>query len=370
MAKPPKALSLVLTLLCISQTSRARWISPFSHQGGERQEAFVKVDESTVESDAKLGHRSTSSSNEDRTTNKRPSARSSLYREHIQRMVPHDSFTNNIDETLVSAGHFHTCGIERRPGLSYGGPVRCWGRNDHGQTKATPGFYKQVSSGHHHSCAIGTDSAIQCWGSISSPFANGPYKQVSSGGNHVCAVHQDGSLECFGSNHHGESDPPAEGRYAQVSSGEGYSCGLRRDGTVQCWGKDHEGQSQPSSEKFKQISAGLDHHVCGITLNGAIRCWGMNSRGQSKDREGSYVQVSAGRRSACAIRAEDGGIECFGGTSPIPEEELVARQYTHVTLGKAHACAVDIERRLHCWKSGADLGGHRHPPGFQVGDDL
>jgi len=353
--RPTILITLLLGLLCCSPPTVA--IGPWSRRGGGKDVESAKSDGNT------------------------PAARS-LVDESIGRSLPREDTVPaaaSFDEFAASAGHFHTCALSFRPGLTKAGTVRCFGHNSHGQTEAPPGIYSQVTSGHAHSCAISVNGKVSCWGNIPPPPEYKSFAQVSSGGDHVCGVQSmGGTILCWGSNHHGESDPPPSGRgaapFVQVSSGQSYSCGLSRDGRVECWGKGHEGQTRPpEGVRFRQISAGLDHHVCGITADGGhVRCWGRNSRGQAEDRvdDGPYLQVAAGRRSACAIREDTLGLECWGGSSPIPVEDMTARRYRQISLGKDHACAVDADKRLHCWQNGADLGGHNVPVGFQVGGEL
>ena len=40
----------------------------------------------------------------------------------------------------------------------------CGGENESGQTEAPAGRYTQVSAGGEHSCAVGEDGALSCWG--------------------------------------------------------------------------------------------------------------------------------------------------------------------------------------------------------------
>jgi len=351
MLRPILLITLLLGLLCCPQPAFA--IGPWSRRGG-----------------GGAGGGSKDVASDDRR----------LVDESTGRSLPKEgtaASATSCDEHVASAGHFHTCALSSRPGLTKAGTVRCFGHNGHGQiSEAPPGIFRQITSGHAHSCAVGVNGAVSCWGNISPPPEHKSFVQVSSGGDHVCGVQSmGGNVLCWGSNHHGESDPPPAGAapFVQVSSGQSYSCGLRRDGKVECWGKDHEGQTRPpEGVKFRQISAGLDHHVCGVTADeGSVRCWGRNSRGQAEDRDdGPYLQVSAGRRSACAIREDTLGLECWGGSSPVPEEDRTARRYRQISLGKDHACAVDVDKRLHCWQNGADLGGHIVPVGFQVGGEL
>ena len=63
----------------------------------------------------------------------------------------------------------------------------------------------------------------------------GTFSQVTAGYWHTCGVGTDGTLACWGRNANGQATPPA-GTFSQVSAAYGYSCGVRTDGTLACWG--------------------------------------------------------------------------------------------------------------------------------------
>lgn len=74
----------------------------------------------------------------------------------------------------------------------------------------------------------------------------GDFASVSAGLDHTCGVGTDGSVSCWGANRYGESTPPAA-EFASVSAGAGYACGVRVDGSVACWGSQAQGLTAPSS---------------------------------------------------------------------------------------------------------------------------
>ena len=62
----------------------------------------------------------------------------------------------------VSGGGGHYCALH-----GTNGSILCWGENEHGQ--ASPprtGRYTTIVSGESHSCALRSDGALVCWGSI------------------------------------------------------------------------------------------------------------------------------------------------------------------------------------------------------------
>jgi alpha-tubulin suppressor-like RCC1 family protein len=119
------------------------------------------------------------------------------------------------EDTTLSAGQFHTCAIEARVGVTYGGPIKCFGFNAMGQASPPPGMFIQVSCGHSHTCAIRADQRIACWGTISNPPNTQYFNQISSGELHTCGVLRNGEVFCWGHNDFGESSPPG-GTFQQV----------------------------------------------------------------------------------------------------------------------------------------------------------
>jgi hypothetical protein len=143
-----------------------------------------------------------------------------------------DGFALDIDEISLSNGYFHTCVLERRVGIDFGGALKCWGDNSRQQISSPPGIYKQVTSGHLFSCAITHDSSnIVCWGGDFTSSAvveeppKGYFTQVSAGESHACAIHRNKSIKCWGRNDFGESTPPL-GQFVQVRSCQEHVCNV------------------------------------------------------------------------------------------------------------------------------------------------
>ena len=214
----------------------------------------------------------------------------------------HDSRTKapSGSFTQVSAGGLHSCG------LGTDGTITCWGNNGYGRTDAPSGSFTQVSAGGLHSCGLGTDGTITCWGIQDSrtDAPSGSFAQVSAGGLHSCGLGTDGTITCWGAiNQYGRNAPPS-GSFTQVSAGNSRSCGLGTDGTITCWGA---GRTDAPSGSFTQVTAG-NNRSCGLGTDGTITCWG-NVRGDVPS--GSFTQVSAGGLHSCGL-GTDGTITCWG----------------------------------------------------------
>ena len=153
---------------------------------------------------------------------------------------------------------------------------------------ALPSTTAQVSAGRYHTCGLETDGTVVCWGDNyygqRTPPADA-FAQVSAGGVHTCGVKTDGTVGCWGDNSDGQRTPPAHapGAFAQVSAGGLHTCGLKPDGTVVCWGYDDYGQRTPPAHAvgaFAQVSAG-GYHTCALWTDGTAVCWGYNFYGQA-----------------------------------------------------------------------------------------
>lgn len=56
-----------------------------------------------------------------------------------------EGFHDDVDSITVAVGGHHTCALEYRPGVDFGGPVRCWGRDDWGQSSPSDEIFVQVN---------------------------------------------------------------------------------------------------------------------------------------------------------------------------------------------------------------------------------
>jgi alpha-tubulin suppressor-like RCC1 family protein len=149
------------------------------------------------------------------------------------------SFGNKVLQ--VATGFAHTCA------LSDGQQVRCWGANNFGQT------------GLGSNLTIGDDEAAD-----SAPyldFQSGGSSMVATGINHSCAIGMNESLYCFG-------------RASNGQTGLGHTANIGDD------------ESVTSNSKVEidlaltQVVTGKDH-TCTLTKDeGKVICFGLNSSGQ------------------------------------------------------------------------------------------
>lgn len=234
----------------------------------------------------------------------------------------------------ISSGGQHSCALRA-------GGVRCWGHNFAGQLgdgsrepRSSPVLAVGLGSGVRaiatgffaHSCAIGNNGALSCWGANArgqlgdgsrverltpvgvSGLING-VQAVALGGEHSCAVVAAGAVKCWGNNDNFQlGDGSSDERLAPVdvqgllgptralALGRSHSCALSEAGGVACWGRNDAGQLGDGSRLQRPravpvtglrrgvlaISAGAEHS-CAVLSGGAIRCWGSNYSGQFGD---------------------------------------------------------------------------------------
>jgi alpha-tubulin suppressor-like RCC1 family protein len=242
----------------------------------------------------------------------------------------------------VSAGDLYSCGVSTT-NVAY-----CWGYNSFGQlgdgtggsglfrtlpTRVVGGLtFRQVSTGHLHTCGVTTGNVAYCWGAnqvgqLGNGSRTGPqicphpsvddfacstrpirvagglaFRQVSAGGHHTCGVTTAGRAFCWGAPGGALGDgttvlkltpvPVVGGiTFRGVSTGEGHSCGVSTTDVAWCWGGNSSGQLGDDTKAdrlrpvrvaggfaFRQVSAG-DSHTCSVTLTNVAYCWGDNVYG-------------------------------------------------------------------------------------------
>jgi alpha-tubulin suppressor-like RCC1 family protein len=65
---------------------------------------------------------------------------------------------------------------------------------------------------------------------------------VSTGGRHTCAIGDDRHLECWGSNDEGQCDTECTTYWIRVSAGDRHTCAIAADRSIKCWGANNMGQ--------------------------------------------------------------------------------------------------------------------------------
>jgi alpha-tubulin suppressor-like RCC1 family protein len=254
------------------------------------------------------------------------------------------------------------------------GQAFCWGDNFHlqltgSQSEAVTspqavqgGSFTAISAGQVVSCGIAGGGAAYCWGTgflgyqdenvdrSATPLqvTGGPWGAIDVAPNHTCGLVTGGAAYCWGVN----------------------GAGVLGDGTI-------ETRKQPTAVAgglaFSAIDVGVGH-VCAIATAGAAYCWGANGAGQLGTGSGGgsslvpapvsgglqFTQISAGELHSCAV-ASGGAAHCWGdnalgqlGTGDLSDRAAPAAvagdaRYESVSAGGGHSCGVTTQHRATCW---------------------
>lgn len=231
--------------------------------------------------------------------------------------------------------------------------------------RVAPIVFQSVTSGTLHSCAVGNNARVYCWGSdgqgqlgvvppvLERPTptgiaaAGGVFVAVAAGEAHTCGADRNLEMRCWGANDAGQLGLGSTGApglpsaivsafdYVSVVAGGGHTCALTQVGTAVCWGRNSSGElgkgdtatglapaPAAGGRVFVQLVAGAAH-TCGLTANQTAFCWGGNALGQLGD----------------------------SGLQPQTEPDSVrAPELTGLTAGGNHTCGVD-GGPAYCWGS-------------------
>ncbi len=119
-------------------------------------------------------------------------------------------------------------------------------------------------------------------------------------------------------------------------------------------------------EGFLSVSAGLDY-ACGVRPSDVSWCWNWWNSSERKQgllfasgSDGRVRSVEAGLSLFSCDILYGGELHCFGGRTPLGEVELPAGEFSEVSAGIEHACALRLTGGLVCW--GIDSGSAKVSP--------
>lgn len=293
--------------------------------------------------------------------------------------------------SVVVAGDSTSCGISSAQQLY------CWGDDTYGQigngsggggaqprlaTVASERF-TSLTSGGGHACALNLAGLAYCWGKDSTG-------QLGDARN----VNSTTPIPVIGP----DSQPSGALRYTAISAGANHTCAIAADRRAWCWGAGSRGvlgtgdtlravvpKRVVGDRLFIAISAGTDH-TCALGTDGGVYCWGDNTLGQlglgtttlsfssspvASLESAGYTAISSGVRGSCALSG-GGSVFCWGHNeygqlgrgepltvpnpgsfSPIPSPIInpFAKQFTSLSVGRRHACALASDNTTWCWGS-------------------
>jgi hypothetical protein len=193
-----------------------------------------------------------------------------------ERLVPHLQDDSGLQFVDIALSQGWGCGV------TGDGEAWCWGSNWFGQ--------------------LGVGTVGQFEGPVTSPvpvkvMGDRSYVSIVAGLMHTCALDTEGAAWCWGSipvdNAYGIPQPvPGDHRFDKLFAGGQFTCGLTNSGQAWCWGSGPFGElgngSYGDSLEPLQVAGGLyfstlalgGTHVCGITTDQRLYCWGSNEFGQ------------------------------------------------------------------------------------------
>jgi alpha-tubulin suppressor-like RCC1 family protein len=272
----------------------------------------------------------------------------------------------------------------------------------------TPMVWTDVSGGESHTCGLGADGTLWCWGRGSlgrrgdgtttgllatpqrvlaageSPggAAWSDWTAIVAGRYHACGLRENKSLWCWGNGANGErgdgttistrSTPTqvlASAESGQnpwtdwiaVVAGQAFTCGLRENKTLWCWGEGlygRRGDGLATTERTTptQVLAAAESGAApwqdwvAVTANGVHTC-GLRetaAEGRTAWCWGHGGNGSRGDGSTVTTRATPTQVLAAGESTDPPWEDWVA-----IDAGRAHTCGRRAGNSLWCWGGGS-----------------
>ena len=258
-------------------------------------------------------------------------------------------FISSLDNVvqIASGGNEHTCALTDE------GRVACWGKGLDGRlgdgkvyTATGPASFSrnpvwvkdeegllanvtQIGVGEKHSCALGADSKIKCWGKNASGELGISTATVSS-------------------STYARTIASTLNNVTRITLGLNTTCALLSDGKVKCWGNDFAGrlgngtatsgghtpsyvvQTNGGSGELSdivQITRSSWRSICAVNSMGGLRCWGSSARNQLLDgaaTNSEHPVIANTDTSGTPLKLDTWQSEyrCFGGSCSVSDIRL------------------------------------------------
>lgn len=129
-------------------------------------------------------------------------------------------------------------------------------------------------------------------------------------------------------------------------------------------GKGGESADGDSTSRWKSLSFALAH-VCGIRDTGKVHClpqdggMGIMEYGQADAPDGEFTMVSSGDFHTCAVNT-DSYVVCWGSDDDGESSPPALDGFVSVSSGETHSCGLMADGSVECW--GANGDGESTPP--------
>ena len=237
----------------------------------------------------------------------------------------------------------------------------------------------RIAVGGAHSCVIGSDGNVRCWGENGSgQLGDGTTTDrriavlvpnltqvtaIAAGANHTCAIRAAGTVHCWGSSASDQIGPGTPNRttplqvtgladMVAITAGDRHTCALDVRGVVRCWGDNAQGQlgragtgtAAVDLDDVVAIGAGAEH-TCAVDVRGDAFCWGRNDLNQLGAGDGSDIGLSESLPVPVRFQGTTLGGSGAG--------------FVAITGGAKHTCGLRNHGRAMCWGSNTARTGRR-----------
>jgi alpha-tubulin suppressor-like RCC1 family protein len=230
------------------------------------------------------------------------------------------------ERSQVAAGYRHTCALTGDGAVvcwgngEYGtlGNGATTNSNAPVEVSGLASGVSAIDSGFYHACALTSDGRVTCWGNnergqlgdgttsnssipVEVDGLAGGVTAIAAGGGHTCAIGSDEGVKCWGNNEAGQlgdgtttdSGVPVDvadlaSGVSAIAAGAAHTCALTSFGGVMCWGADQLGQLGNGTDpggfvpvNVSGLGSGVSAiaaggvHSCALTNSRDVKCWGV-----------------------------------------------------------------------------------------------